>query len=291
MMTFRKVRQSLLTSFFLLPIFRKTRQRVAEQHVTILLYHQITPARFIDHLRFLETRFNIVRLRQLKLVREGKAELPPKSLVITFDDGWRSNYELLSCLEKTGHPVTLFLTAGLIDTHGALWNHIPSLTNASENNRLKRIANNEREAYLSNNHDHEPTSEYAERTLLNKQEIGELTPYVDFQSHGMFHPVLTRCSDSELMFELTESKRRLEALLDSEIYAFAYPYGRAGTREIAAARQAGYSLARKASNYGVNRPDADLYSLKSIGIGEHFTARDLDRRIAWGQLRTWLNWN
>ena len=47
--------------------------------------------------------------------------LPPKSLIVTFDDGHIGNYDLLPVLRAKKIPVTIFLCAGIIDTKRHFW--------------------------------------------------------------------------------------------------------------------------------------------------------------------------
>ena len=291
MKRFRRLRQNWLTELYRGPMFLRYRQRVTSDCVTILLYHRIETDHFRKHLEFLIRTYEFISLHDLARWYQGKAQLPQKSLVITFDDGWKENFNLLPVIKEFDLPITIFLTAGLVNTWGTIWNYIPNLTDPGENRWLKTIPNSQREAYLINKYQHAHASSYAERSNLNLQEIELMQPFVDFQSHGMYHPVFTNCDEDELTFELEASRYKLSNLLEHEIYAIAYPYGRAGPREQQAAERAGYKVGRKAANYGVNRRDEDPFALKSIGINSDTSLDSLDRRIAWGQLRTHLNWN
>ena len=59
-------------------------------------------------------------------------------------------------------------------------------------------------------------------------------------SHAMSHPFLTRLSDTQLRYEVYESKRRLEANLGVRMRYFAYPFGDVDSRVINAVAAAGY---------------------------------------------------
>ncbi len=59
-------------------------------------------------------------------------------------------------------------------------------------------------------------------------------------SHSMSHPFLTRLSDSQLRYQVYESRRRLEANLGVRMRYFAYPYGDVDSRVINAVAAAGY---------------------------------------------------
>ena len=61
----------------------------------------ITPERFEEHLAALkDAGFNAITLHQLAAYVEKGEELPDNPVVITFDDGYSSNYELAYPLLK-----------------------------------------------------------------------------------------------------------------------------------------------------------------------------------------------
>ncbi len=290
----KKLRRTFLVWLYRKPVFAGVKRRMTERHLTILLYHFITPDLFANNLEFLTQNYNIISLRDVRnaLRSEIPKPLPPCSLVITFDDGWRSNYDLLPVLKRYECPITIFLTAGLVNTNRKIWNSISRPGNQAENQWLKTLPNTEKDRYLKKKFNHYPEKEYEDRIMLNLAEIEEMKPYVDFQSHGMFHPLFPLCSNKELAYELSESKRLLSSLLETEIYAVSYPYGRASQREMMVAQTAGYQIGRIAADFGVNRIDENPMALKSIGVdGVVSSIEELEKRMAWGQLRTLLHWN
>src|SRR6266704_729818 len=105
----------------LLPfVLREVFQR---KKVTIIVYHAPSAEVFDTHLSFLKRVYNIVPLSvYVEARRKGDfSKLPPKALVITLDDGHRSNYALKDVLEKHNVPVTIFLCSGLVDTRRRFW--------------------------------------------------------------------------------------------------------------------------------------------------------------------------
>ena len=80
------------------------------------------------------------------------------------------------------------------------------------------------------------------RNYLSKENIKELyaTGLVDFQSHGVYHSYLTRSSESEMRFELSNSKKMLENLLDKEVVVVAYPFGLYNDIVESVAKEIGY---------------------------------------------------
>ncbi len=68
-------------------------------------------------LAFFRKHYNVVSLDQvLALRRTGKA-LPPRALLITFDDGWADNADYaLPALQRAGLPALLFVVADAVGT-------------------------------------------------------------------------------------------------------------------------------------------------------------------------------
>lgn len=62
----------------------------------------------------------------------------------------------------------------------------------------------------------------------------------EIESHTMTHPWLTRVSDQQLQWELTQSKRLLEQRFGIKVRYLAYPYGAVDSRVENAIRAAGY---------------------------------------------------
>lgn len=63
----------------------------------------------------------------------------------------------------------------------------------------------------------------------------------EIESHTVSHPFLTKESDANLAYELTQSRATLESILGKPVRFIAYPYGDYNTRVINAVAAAGYS--------------------------------------------------
>ena len=269
-----------------LPIISNLRRSKMKHFLTILIYHRIVPELFDDHIDFLERYFNIISLGDvLEAYSSGKEKkFPENCLIITFDDGWKSNYQLLPVLKKNNIRIAIFLSAGLLNTNRKLWNFVVRDVDGAENDILKNLPNEEKDKILLEKYGHFPEKEYGLRSMLNFLEISEMRPFVDFQSHGMFHNVLPMCSNKELENEIVESKRALSKLLNTEIYALAYPYNRVGERDLEVARAAGYRLGRVGWR-GLNDLNDDPMVLKAIAINDNSSVAELNKSIIWAQIR------
>jgi peptidoglycan/xylan/chitin deacetylase (PgdA/CDA1 family) len=101
-------------------------ERGRYQTVSVLSYHKIaesgsdgmtvTRSDFESQMRFLkENGYRVVTMDEFFDFLDFKGDLPEKSVVITFDDGWRSLYDLaFPILKRYGYPATLFISTNMI---------------------------------------------------------------------------------------------------------------------------------------------------------------------------------
>jgi len=97
--------------------------------VPVLMYHKIggekgndaviSPARFAEHMEYLHKNgYRTLSLEELEAYVAGRAELPPKPVVLTFDDGYRDTYEIaLPLLKKYGFKSTVFVLLADAERH------------------------------------------------------------------------------------------------------------------------------------------------------------------------------
>jgi len=103
-----------------------TYHRVTETWDETLDYSQpgmvVTASTFERQLTMLKKHFEVVTLGAL-LKNEGVAGQPARPrCVITFDDGWRDNYDLaFPILRRHGLPATIYLATDFIGTDRAFW--------------------------------------------------------------------------------------------------------------------------------------------------------------------------
>ena len=271
----------------MLPGIQQLIQRRLDNYLTILLYHIIEPELFEKHLTYLKEKYSILTLNSLI---NQKEPYPQNPLIITFDDGWASNHELIPILEKHEIKVTIFLTAALIDTNRKVWNIVIRDKNPKRNEELKQIPNKEKNKILREEFGYNIEDEFPERTMLTSKEIHEMQSWVDFQSHSMNHSVLTKCDNEELQYELEESKQRIESITGKPVFAIAYPYNKVTERERTIATNTGYLIGRTGTGT-LNKPSQDLMMLRSIPINRNTSLSQLKIILAQSKLRTLLSSN
>lgn len=66
-------------------------------------------------LAFFRRHYHVVSLQQVLEARRGAAPLPPRALLITFDDGWADNADFaLPELQRAGLPALMFVVADAV---------------------------------------------------------------------------------------------------------------------------------------------------------------------------------
>ena len=143
----------------------------------------------------------------------------PRTVVFTFDDGFRSVLEYaLPILSWRGLRATVFVPTEFPGQKAPLcWEGIDHWRGGPHEVELAPMS-------------------WDDLRGLQRQgwEVG---------SHTCSHPRLTQLDDRRLLDELTRSRDRCEAELGVRCLSLAYPYGDVDRRVIGAARRAGYSFA------------------------------------------------
>ena len=235
--------------------------------VTILTFHNIRyqTAHLLFH--FIKRKYNPVSLKfYIQCLLGKKPELlPPRALIVTLDDGYKENFHLLELMKNTGIIPTVFLCSDMPDTNNDYW--FRSLWNRKLVNNLKKINNSERLKLLVDFMTGS-SPQLKDRIVLNREEIVEMIPYTDFQSHTRSHPVLTRCTDSEVVDEISGSRSVLMEKYGLDIYALAYPNGSFGEREMKMLKEQGYACGL-GLNYGHNNVHTNPYALSRIPLNDN----------------------
>jgi peptidoglycan/xylan/chitin deacetylase (PgdA/CDA1 family) len=236
------------------------RHTIARNRVSILVYHDPTPETFEQHLRFLVSRYNLITLNELvdALGNEKWADLPPRALVVTFDDGHRGNADLLDLFQQYRVRPTIYLCSQIVGTKRHYW-----FLESKDPEPLKGLPNGERLALLERS-GFSFNGDFAEAQALSVEEVRRLGEAVDFAAHTRFHPVLTMCSDAECADEIESAKPEIENLTGVDCADFSYPNGDYGEREMSLVRQAGYRSGRTI-DLGWNGKHADPFRLRVLG--------------------------
>jgi peptidoglycan/xylan/chitin deacetylase (PgdA/CDA1 family) len=109
--------------------------------------------------------------------------------------------------------------------------------------------------------------EHAQPHALTRRQIEEMKPWVDFQSHTLFHPCLPRCSRAEAQEEIASSRDQLRRQYGVEANAISYPHGDYSDRDIELCRQAGYDCGITV-DFGFNTVKTDRFRLKRLSVND-----------------------
>jgi len=168
-------------------------------------------------------------------------------MAFTIDDGWQDNYiHALPILRGSGIPATVFLCTGLAGRNSPFWpeqvrralrpclrqrcgKRAETLIEALVES-LKYCPPIAREQHvnmlLSQSADHHAPQLQIVDATLDWEQVREMHRQgIRFGSHSDGHPILTAVPLADAAFEITESKRKLEQMLDSDCDLFAYPNG------------------------------------------------------------------
>lgn len=190
--------------------------------------------------------FQSINLDQYLAYRRGVGTLPAKPVILTFDDGYRSNAEIaVPIMRKHGFTATIFVVPG----------------------RLGQ----------TNDWDAEEVQE----PLLSAEDIRNLRAEgFSFGSHTQTHARLTAASPDMALRELRDSREALEQVLGEPVRTVCYPWAQHSADVRQLAQDAGYACG-VGIRRRLNRDDTDLMALHRIPV----TYLDSTRRVRWDLFR------
>ncbi|WMC10332.1 polysaccharide deacetylase family protein [Oceanimonas pelagia] len=234
------------------------------REVPIIMYH-----RFIKddsekgvhgtylHVNMLEKHFKLLKrlgyetLTFADLADNGLAsrlEAGKKYIIITVDDGYKDNFDLLfPLLKKYGFKAVIYAVTG------------------ESFNRWD----------VENPDNPEKTVE-----LMTPDQIKEMAAsgLVEFGGHTLTHPKLDRLDREQQHAEIAGNKAQLEQLLGHSLHSFAYPYGIHNNDSKQLAKELGYPFA-VATNSGPLAMHEDPWQIRRIAIFPRTDAFGLWRKI------------
>ena len=249
-------------------------------------------ATFYWQMALLADCFNVMPLHEaLRALDEGR--LPPRTVCITFDDGYRSVHDLaLPILREFKLPATVFVTSGFVDA-GNMWNdriihavqslpagmldlseldlgRYPLTTTAQRKQAAGRLIEagkylppDARQA-LVERLDRMSGQDHDDLMLTREMIVALDRNGVEIGAHTVSHPILTSLDDDSARNEIAAGKAQLEALVGKPVRLFAYPNGKIGkdfdARHVAMVRQAGF-LAAFTTAVGAITRDQDRFQL------------------------------
>jgi peptidoglycan/xylan/chitin deacetylase (PgdA/CDA1 family) len=271
----------------------------------------VSPETLALHLRVLAKHFEVMDLGEWVRRRLTRESLPERACCITFDDGWRDNYEFaFPILRHAGVPATIFVVADAIGSEYEFWPN--RLARLLVDSSLAELPESLRELFAQLGVSHASVdprltmaqvdaiitacksvpdvtmyrvlkdidAQHPERTsarsLLSAPEIDEMARCgsIRFGSHGRRHLRLIDSLTAETVREeVVESRAILRKLTGQSVDLFCYPNGDHSTRALEMVRRT-YSAA-VATDSGWNDSSTDLHLLQRISVHEDIAADEL----------------
>jgi peptidoglycan/xylan/chitin deacetylase (PgdA/CDA1 family) len=283
----------------------------------ILVYHRIgdtgatnglldpsllsaTPEQFEQQMRFLREHYRLLSICDLLAAIEAHEPLPPKSVMVTFDDGYHDFLDTAwPILERYQIPSLMFLATGFLSPEnqvywwdrlyqGIINTHHTSLSLPPDGdfilqskiqrwrafNKLKKqlstMANDCAITYLDQIMERLDVKPQATGLLLNWPEVrylGERGCYL--AAHTRSHPILSRIPVDDALTEINTSQQDISRETGTVLPVLAYPSGHSKDFSEALAPllcSEGYKLAMS-SIPGINVfPSNNYLGLKRIGL-------------------------
>jgi peptidoglycan/xylan/chitin deacetylase (PgdA/CDA1 family) len=214
--------------------------------IPVLLYHSVsndppavieeftvTPSEFARQLDLVvESGFTVLKVSTFAEVLRGHAPLPPRPLVITFDDGFADFCDTaLPALQERGLCATLYVPTGL-------------LRGRPERVRFPSLGD----------------------SLLEWRQLAEIERSgIEIGAHSHTHPHLDTLSTAAAREEITRSKELLEDELAHEVASFAYPNGYSNPTVRRLVADAGFRSACAVKN-AFSSIDDDVFAIARLTV-------------------------
>jgi peptidoglycan/xylan/chitin deacetylase (PgdA/CDA1 family) len=275
----------------------------------VLTYHRVLDApdplrpglchraRFASQLRVLKRAFNVLDVSEA-LARLDAGTLPARSVVITFDDGYRDNFDnAMPMLRAAGLGACFFVATGFVGD-GVMWNDVvvetvrrrpPGAWSLEETGlgvrqiddmasrrrvlrelivNLKHRAPAQRDALTRALADSSAAA--SRRLMMREDEVRQMAQAgMTIGAHTVSHPILTRLDDPGAREEMAASRRTLENTLQRPVDLFAYPNGKLGDdydeRHAVMARECGFRAAFT-TQWGYCNARAPRFEMPRVGL-------------------------
>lgn len=196
-----------------------------------IYYHNPTPSALEKMIkRYLRKGYRFLSMDDFREIFLEKRTINEKLCLVTLDDGWKGNLNLLPVIEKYHVPITIFVATEPVDSGNYWWEYITKVRGRKGMIKFKELP------YMLFYRDLAEVKKIVtlERSSVNHKELDLLIkhPLVSIQSHTVNHPILTSVPDEVLDMELRDSKNNLEKAKSKTVYAFSYPNGSLSDREV-----------------------------------------------------------
>lgn len=233
----------------------------SSNEIPVLMYHLLLPGRndsiSVDPVRFKEqmlalksSGYTTITETELSDHLEQETPLPEKPILITFDDGYLSNYtEAFPILKRLDMKASIYVVASRIfEDSGSIAGEYPKISwqQAREMRGTISIQSHTWDSHSKQNND-------------QGQNRGLITGRMQLENG-----IETQKEFEGRVFEdLIAAKNAIEQNVGTQVTAISYPYGDYSTDTIRLAEKAGYKMAFTV-NSGLNSQNSLPFELKRI---------------------------
>lgn len=217
----------------------------------------VTPMAFARQMEYLaRNNYNIITFDKLASYKYQGQTLPPKSVIITFDDGYVDNYaNAFPILKRHDFKATVFLVTDSIDS-GCIFHWLKL------DERLRASQQEEKSSWLP----------------LDKQSILDMQAQgMSFGAHTRTHCALDSIEEDKAIDEIASSRKCLEDILSKPVTYFAYPFDKVNEKIKGLVKESGYKIA--VGGTGSNTLKSDFFKLKRIEIEKGDSLKKFARKV------------
>lgn len=264
-----------------------------DQRITVLAYHRIadvslpefvgfkpnvsaSPQMFDRQMAYVSRHFSVIDVTALEAFVEHGSALPPRPLLITFDDGYVDNYDAAyPILRRYDLPAVIFLATSRMDDPSALWwdqcaEHFrrtalrsaalpiigqQSFATPEEKEvvsdrfiaAIKLLSDEQKQQAVSDLRAALDVDVLDVRLFMNWDQVRELVAHrIACLPHTVTHPILTRIPEQAMREQIFASRDAILQQTGQQIATFAYTNGMPGDYDAAtfrALRDGGFQTA------------------------------------------------
>lgn len=255
---------ALLFSLFSISAFanRDCQYTGTDCTIPVLIYHRVTdesppsdtvisPAMLRAHVQEIHRMgYNTITVSELTKYMVGRKFFPEKTVVLTFDDGWKDNLVAAEILKEMQMSATFYVLSGTFDHHMYL--------NKEELVRLSRYRGVEIGA-----HTH--------------------THFVEWESD------LSKLDYRIMIGEMILSKIMIERTIGKRVYTFSWPYGFTKPEALDVVADMGFDSAVHVNSETANSSRFSTLDIRRININGACTPKDIRSMIETRKLKECYN--
>jgi peptidoglycan/xylan/chitin deacetylase (PgdA/CDA1 family) len=235
-----------------------------EDVITSIAFHNPNRKLFQDVVMwFKKNKYVFISTDQLTKVLKKDMMCPRGAVWISLDDGWSENINnVIPIAMKYNIPITIFICTQAVEDGTFWWRKIIQSRKLlpveyRDVKTIRELPDTIRSQIIDSVAHSSSTFPREAMTVEDIKSVSNI-PQVTMGAHTVTHPVLPKCTNEQLEYELAESKRKLEAWTCKPIKAFAYPNGSFDGKERQFLEAYGYELAATTESKFI-KADSDCY--------------------------------